>query len=110
DASRPPGKSLRRRPGLSNVANRTEFEQMASSPPLLEFDVLLAPIPGDNPAGGSVPFDVREKLEEDRREEDPNDFAADDPMRPEQFKKADWAHIIQLGKETLAQTSKDMIL
>jgi type VI secretion system protein ImpA len=83
---------------------------MASSPPLLEFDALVAPIPGDNPAGGPVPFDVRGQLEEDRREENPSDYAEDDPMRPEQFKKADWPHIIRLGQETLAQTSKDLLL
>src|SRR5947209_2351025 len=83
---------------------------MASSPPLLEFDALLAPIPGDSPAGGSVPFDVRGQLEEDRREDNPGDFADDDPMRPEQFKKADWGNVIRIGKETLSQTSKNLLL
>src|SRR5438132_12614002 len=83
---------------------------MAASPPILDFDALLAPIPGDNPAGGSVPFDVREKLEEDRRQDDPTDYAEDDPMRPEQFKKADWPHIIRISQETLTKSSKDMLV
>lgn len=83
---------------------------MAASPPLLNFDSLLAPIPGDNPAGGSIPFDVKEKLEEDRREEDPADYAADDPMRPEEFKKADWPHIARLTQEILTNKSKDLLL
>ena len=83
---------------------------MASSPPLLDFNALTAPVPGDNPAGGSIPFDVREQLEQDRREDNPDDYAADDPMRPEQFKKADWPHIIRTCQETLTQSSKDMLL
>src|SRR5437762_144862 len=89
---------------------RTDRLVMASSPPLLDFNALTAPVPGDNPAGGSIPFDVREQLEQDRREDNPGDYAADDPMRPDQFKKADWPHIIRTCQETLTQSSKDMLL
>jgi type VI secretion system protein ImpA len=80
------------------------------SPPLLDFDALLAPIPGDNPAGSSVPFAVREKLEELRKEVDPDSFAKNDPTRPEAPVKADWSGISRLSQETLRETSKDLLV
>jgi type VI secretion system protein ImpA len=80
------------------------------SPPLLEFDALLAPIAGDNPAGETVPFSIKEKLEEGRKEENPDEYAADDPMRPSEFKRADWPGIIRLAQETLKETSKDLLV
>jgi hypothetical protein len=61
-----------------------------SVPPVLDIDSLVAPLPGDDPAGSSVPHTVRHELEESRREDNPDDYAAHDPMRPEEFKKADW--------------------
>jgi type VI secretion system protein ImpA len=80
------------------------------SPPVLDLDALLAPIPGDSPAGGSVPFAVREKLEEYRKEVDPNDFDANDPMRPESPQKADWDGVSRLAQATLSETSKDLLV
>jgi type VI secretion system protein ImpA len=80
------------------------------SPPLLAFETLLAPIPGDNPAGGAVPFEVREKLEEGRKEINPADFDPDDPVRPTEPKKADWTGIVRLAQETLTKTSKDLLV
>ena len=80
------------------------------SPSILDVDALIAPIPGDSPAGGSVPFAVREKLEEYRKEVDPNDFAPDDPLRPESAQKADWAAVARLTQETLTETSKDLLV
>jgi len=71
---------------------------------------LIAPIPGDSPAGGSVPFAVREKLEEYRKEVDPDDFAPDDPLRPESAQKADWAAVVRLAQATLTETSKDLLV
>ena len=71
---------------------------------------MIAPISGDSPAGGSVPFAVREKLEEYRKEVDPNDFAPDDPLRPESAQKADWAAVVRLAQETLTETSKDLLV
>jgi type VI secretion system protein ImpA len=79
-----------------------------SSPDLVDIEALLAPIPGDQPAGSGLPFDVRQQLEEGRKEEDPDSFAADDPMRPHEFKKADWRGIIRLAQDTLTRTSKDL--
>ena len=80
------------------------------SPPLLDLDELIAPIPGDSPAGGPVPFAVREKLEEYRKEINPDDFDPEDPMRPESPQKADWAQAARLARETLAGTSKDLLV
>jgi type VI secretion system protein ImpA len=67
-------------------------------------------VPGDNPAGGPVPFAVRERLEAARKEVDPSDFAPDDPARPAEPIRADWAGIIRLGQETLRATSKDLLV
>src|SRR5713226_3290862 len=79
------------------------------TPPMLSFEELLQPIPGDNPAGETVPFTVRKELEEFRKEVNPKDFAEDDPMRPEEAKYADWAGIIRLGQKTLTETSKVLL-
>ena len=92
------------------LTDRSKQENTMPTPPLLDFDELVAPIPGDDPAGGSIPFAVREKLEEFRKEVDPDQFDADDPMRPESFQKADWEGIIELAKETLTGTSKDLLI
>jgi type VI secretion system protein ImpA len=81
-----------------------------ASAPLLDFGPLLAPIPGEFPAGGSIPFEIREKLLKGREEDNPEDFAADDPMRPATLKKAEWPVIITLAQATLTQTSKDLLV
>src|SRR5262249_14221923 len=83
-----------------------------ASPPILNFEMLLAPIGGANPAGEALPLahPVRKKLDDARKEINPNAFAPDDPRRPEQFQAADWAAIEQLAQETLAQTSKDLLV
>lgn len=81
-----------------------------SSPNLIDIEVLLAPIPGDQPAGSAIPFEIRQQLEEARKEEDPDNFAPDDPMRPQQFKQADWRSIVRLAQDTLTRTSKDLLV
>jgi type VI secretion system protein ImpA len=81
-----------------------------ASPPLLNFDSLLSPIPGENPAGGAIPFEIREKLEEGRKEINLEDFDKDDPARPTEAKKADWSGIIRVAQDTLTKTSKDLLV
>jgi len=81
-----------------------------ASPPVLNSEPLLAPIPGDNPAGGAIPFEIREKLEEGRKEINLEDFDKNDPARPTEAKKADWSGIIRLAQETLSKTSKDLLI
>jgi type VI secretion system protein ImpA len=81
-----------------------------ASPSLLEFETLVLPIPGDRPAGAPVGFDLRDKLDELRKEDNPDDYAPDDPMRPDTLKKADWSGIIRMCKETLTSKSKDLLI
>ncbi len=76
----------------------------------IEIDGLLEPIAGDDAAGNAVPFNVRRQLDEHRKEVLPDAFAADDPMRPDQPKMADWPAIIDIAQETLKDTSKDMLV
>lgn len=80
------------------------------TPVLIDLDELIAPIPGDSPAGGPVPFAVREKLEEARKEINPDDYRLDDPMRPAAAKKADWPAVSRLARETLTDKSKDLLV
>src|SRR5438045_7534477 len=86
-----------------------------ASPPILDFEILLAPIkkgadPAGNGAGDPLPFDIRKKLDDARKEINPNKFAPDDPRRPEQTQLADWPGIEQLTQNTLALTSKDLLV
>src|SRR5689334_510726 len=80
-----------------------------ASEPLIAIEELIAPIPGDNAAGEPVPFEDREKLEELRKEESAEDYAPDDPMRPDSFRKADWGGIVRTSKEILERKSKDLL-
>ncbi|HTU20108.1 MAG TPA: type VI secretion system protein TssA [Gemmataceae bacterium] len=81
-----------------------------ASPHLLNFEELLAPIAGENPAGEPLPFALREQLNEARKEIDLDTFEPDDPMRPSEPKKADWPGIIRLAQQTLTETSKDLLV
>src|SRR5262245_40569203 len=80
-----------------------------ASPPLLDFESLLAPIRGESPAGVPLSYDVRLKLEDLRKEINPEDYDADDPRRPTNYRAPDWPAIIQLATDTLSATSKDLL-
>jgi type VI secretion system protein ImpA len=80
------------------------------SPPLLDFEALLAPIPGDNPAGDGLPFAMREKIDEARKEINPEDYDADDPTRPAEPKYADWPTIERVTKQALTENCKDLLV
>ncbi|HKD35540.1 MAG TPA: type VI secretion system protein TssA, partial [Pirellulales bacterium] len=82
----------------------------SGSPALIDFKSLIAPVSEDEPAGDGVPFDVRERLEQARKEVNPDAFAPDDPMRPADYIKADWSGIIALSQETLRSTSKNLLV
>jgi type VI secretion system protein ImpA len=77
---------------------------------LIDIDALLLPLPGENPAGDSVPFVLRKKLEDARKEVNPESFAEDDPRRPEQPIVADWGALERLTQDTLCKTSKDLLV
>jgi type VI secretion system protein ImpA len=81
-----------------------------ASPPILDLDALLAPISTDRPAGDPLPYELRLRFEDDRKEENPDDFAPDDPMRPTKPKKANWQGIIEAAKDALTTQSKDLVV
>lgn len=76
-----------------------------ATPQTLDLDALLAPIPGDNPAGEPVryagPYDA---IQEARRADD--DLAQGEWKR--ETKAADWLGVIAVATETLAAKSKDL--
>jgi type VI secretion system protein ImpA len=78
--------------------------------PSINVEELLAPIPGDHPAGEPVPFAIRNDLEEKRKEIDPDAFDANDPARPTEAKLADWPGIVEVAAETLRSKSKDLLV
>src|SRR5262249_19622125 len=80
------------------------FRGQASMASVVDIDPLLAPLPGENPAGESLPFELRARLEDMRITREGED------VPPEEVKKADWGGIISLAQETLTQTSKDLLV
>jgi type VI secretion system protein ImpA len=76
-----------------------------ASAPVLDFAALLAPVPGENPAGAPIPLTVRQELESLRKEFEPH---PDNPSLPPVPKKPDWQKIRRLTEESLTNTSKDL--
>jgi type VI secretion system protein ImpA len=81
-----------------------------ASPAILNIDALLAPIAGADPAGAPAPFEARKKLDDARKEINPNAFAPNDPRRPEIPQAADWAAIEEYAQELLTSVSKDLLI
>jgi type VI secretion system protein ImpA len=73
-----------------------------SAEPLLDFEELLKPIPGEAPAGQPCSDTLRMSLDDLRKEPDPLDPSTAN-------RKSDWTSIIRLTKELLATSSKDLI-
>jgi len=73
--------------------------------PDLDMAAIIAPIPGDSPGGTRMPFMIRQKLEAGRKDFEPN---PDDPAAAPIPKKPEWASIIKVSCDTLANTSKDL--
>jgi len=75
---------------------------------ILNVDALLAPIPGDDPAGDERAYahGLRDELIELRREERTEDF--DDDMRPSELKRSDWQGVIQTATTALESTTKHL--
>jgi type VI secretion system protein ImpA len=78
-----------------------------ASPVILDFEMLLAPIPGDNPSGESLrlaaPYDA---IQEARRSDD--DLDRGDWVR--EIKVADWSAVIRIATEALVAKTKDLQL
>jgi type VI secretion system protein ImpA len=85
-----------------------------ATPPTLDFDALLAPIPGDDPSGEPLPYEeYRKKLDEYREEFDPEELDEVDPRRgdPNFPKKVpSWKAIVDLAQKALTGTSKDLLV
>ena len=76
-----------------------------TTPPVVDLDALLAPIPGDNPAGESQQYTgLYDEIREARRSEDQLD-QGDWKREP---KVADWAETESLAAEALANRTKDL--
>lgn len=75
---------------------------------VIDIDALLAPIPGESPAGDARAYvrSLREQFETLRLEERPEDF--DDATRPAVLKKPDWPKLKQVAQDTLRDTVKDI--
>jgi type VI secretion system protein ImpA len=75
------------------------------SPHILDVEPLLAPIPGDNPAGADVQYDgTHDAIREARRSDD--DLDQGEWVR--ETKTADWQGVIELSTQALTTRSKDL--
>jgi len=75
------------------------------SPPVLDLEVLLAPIAGENPCGENLQYSgLHDEIREARRAED--DVAQGDWVR--ELKTADWDRAFELAKESLSERTKDL--
>jgi type VI secretion system protein ImpA len=78
---------------------------------MLKAETLLLPIPGDNPAGTNLQYSALfKKIEEARREEDPELKARIGGDGKANAKKANFELVIELAAEGLAKESKDLWL
>jgi len=76
-----------------------------ATPPTLDLDDLLAPIPGPNPSGRSLAYEPEyDVLREARRAED--DTLQGDWQR--KAKVAEWDRVIDLGTDDLRRLTKDL--
>jgi type VI secretion system protein ImpA len=70
---------------------------------LIDLEAILAPIPGDSPAGADLRYDpAYEEIREARRAEDPLAAAEGEPKQP------DWEQVRDLCVEALTAKSKDL--
>jgi type VI secretion system protein ImpA len=74
---------------------------------IFNLDAILAPIPGENPAGDNLRYTtLYDEIKEARREEDP---LLMEPSKGD-AKKADWDKVIELSAEALIKKTKDLQL
>lgn len=71
---------------------------------IIDMEAILAPIPGDNPAGENLRYVMYDAIEEARREDD--DLDRGEWKR--ELKTADWDMVITLATEALYKKSKDI--
>lgn len=74
----------------------------------LDLDTLVAPIPGDDPAGSPVPYIVRAQLEDTRKGTESADALTDESASA--ARPVDWASMARLTGDILRTTSKDLLV
>lgn len=70
----------------------------------LDLDLILAPIPGENPAGEDLRYTVHDEIKEAKRADDTFDRGDWD----RDLKKADWDKTVKLCVEALSKKTKDL--
>jgi type VI secretion system ImpA family protein len=73
-----------------------------SSPPVLDIDALVLPVPGADPAGRPLPDSSRLELDELRKEPDPLDPAT-------AGRNPDWGKLVRAASNVLTTKSKDLL-
>ena len=81
------------------------MEQTASPPALVDLEALLAPLPGENPAGENLLYSgLQDEIREARRAEDNLSQGA----WQHETKTAQWPKVVELATGALANKSKDL--
>ncbi|MBI4848466.1 MAG: type VI secretion system protein TssA [Nitrospirae bacterium] len=71
----------------------------------IDIDAILAPIPGDNPAGEDLRYSaIYEEIKEARRADDPFERGA----WKTEIKTSDWGKVIKVSVDTLSKKTKDL--
>jgi type VI secretion system protein ImpA len=91
-----------KRPEVNLSNAETPTNRMAAA--LLDYDALLAPLPGDNPAGEPVAFTTRRTFEDKRKEVRPT------LHNPDDYRDPDWDGIRELAEKILRTQSKDLMV
>src|SRR3954463_10120496 len=76
---------------------------------LLDFDSLLAPIPGESPAGANLDYELRRKLDEYRTEFNPEQYPERSPEREQPPREANWPAVAEQTKAMLTRKSKHIL-
>jgi len=76
------------------------------TPSVIPVDVLLTPIPGENPAGKDVRYTWHDVFKEARRQDEDLPQGDWKPKGPP--KMADWGKVVEIGSKVLQEESKDL--
>ena len=80
--------------------------QVESAAPTIDFDALLKPIDGENPAGEGLQYSgIYDEIREARRADDPT---LSQGQWQTELKTADFRHVINLAVPALSEKSKDL--
>src|SRR5919109_2365728 len=78
------------------------------SPVTIDFQALLAPIPGENPAGESLRFHSTDRTYDAIQEARRSDDDLDQGEWVHKIKTSDWPAVIEIATKALASKSKDL--